>query len=65
MIKKRKPRNPEWLAWVSLIPKSILIEDLVTELLPMEKSECFAEIAWETYHKHHPNFIEVEFSQFK
>ena len=54
--KKRKPKNPEWIARVSSIPKAILIEDLVIGFLPLKESECFAKTAWESYYEYHPDY---------
>ena len=40
---KRKERRTGWIAWRNCEPKSILIEDLVSGVLPVEDSEMTAE----------------------
>ena len=42
-----------------------MIEDLVSEFIPTDAKELFADTSWEMYYEHHPDFKDVVFSQFE
>jgi len=64
---KRAPRRPGWIDWKKSVCKRIVLDDLISGVLPLEQSEMTAEEAWEVCYKHLAEFVsdQVEFSQFK
>ena len=67
MITKLKMAPHGWINWRSSRSKKLIMEDLISGLLPYDEEECTAEEAWEHYYKHTVEFVEedVQFSQFK
>ena len=61
----RKPKNPAYIDWRRSEAKCIIIEDLVSGALPVDRKECSAEVAWELLYADHVEFTDVPFAQFK
>ena len=59
-------KNPDWISWRDSIPKAIIVEDLITGILPLDDGVMSAEEAWKMYGEM-VEFKEakVVFSQFK
>lgn len=62
--KKRAAKNPAYIDWRNSEAKCIVIEDLISGALPVDKKECSEQLAWEVY-KDNDAFADVPFVQFQ
>ena len=60
-----RSKREGWINSISSIPKTILLEDLISGVLPLDETELSAEEAWELCYQHMAEFVPVVFSQFE
>jgi hypothetical protein len=54
-----------WIKWKGSTQRRILIEDLVSGMMPLEDDEVSANEAWTTYYSHLEEFKDVPMEQFR
>jgi hypothetical protein len=60
-----KTQRRGWITWKGSTPRRILIEDLVTGMLPVDGTELSADEAWYTYYSRLEEFKNVPLEQFR
>ena len=58
-------RRVGWIDWAKSDAKKVILQDLEDKVLPLEEHLVSAETAWNLHYVHMPEFLSVEFSQFK
>ena len=61
----RGTRRASWIEWRKSDARQIVLDDLESELLPLDEDEMSAEAAWEVMYSHMVEFAAVPFDQFK
>lgn len=57
--------NPDWINWRTSEAREVILDDLVTGILPLDAEVVSAEEAWEEMYFALPEFKDVIFGQFK